>query len=97
MNSGNIMELMPEVKLADAKLAVLDDSLGVVLDTMMSKFRYNYNAALKSVNEGTMSKLQQSEVEKQLNDDQTKNQRFSENGSSDDWTKTTSSFGAGDK
>ena len=72
MNSGNIMELMPEVKLADAKLAVLDDSLGVVLDTMMAQFRHNYNTALKSVNEGTMSKLQQAEVEKQLNDDQTK-------------------------
>ena len=60
LNSGNMLELMPEVKESDKKLAVLDDSLGVQLDTMTAKFKRHYDAALKAVNEGTMTKIQQS-------------------------------------
>ena len=70
LNSGNMLELMPEVKESDKKLAVLDDSLGVQLDTMTAKFKRHYDAALKAVNEGTMTKIQQSTTEQQLNEEQ---------------------------
>lgn len=76
MNSGNMLELMPEVADSDKKLAALDDSLGVVLDTMAAKFKRNYDKALKAVNEGTMTKIQQSEAEQQLNEEQTKITEF---------------------
>lgn len=80
MNSGNLMELMPEVQAADTALAVLDDSLGVVLDTMMNRFRHKYDAALKAVNEGTMSKIKQAEAEKELNEEQAKINEFQKMG-----------------
>lgn len=76
MNSGNMLELMPEVAESDKKLATLDDSLGVVLDTMTAKFKRNYDKALKAVNDGTMTKIQQSEAEQQLNEEQTKITEF---------------------
>jgi outer membrane protein len=70
LNSGNMLELMPEVKESDKKLAALDDSLGIQLDTMSVRFKRKYDAALKAVNEGTMTKIQQSTTEQQLNEEQ---------------------------
>ena len=70
MNSGNMLEMMPEVQASDKVLAALHDSLEIELDTMMTRFRNNYNNALKAVNEGTMTKIKQAEVEKELQDEQ---------------------------
>lgn len=76
LNSGNVLEQMPEVLDSDKKLLALDDSLGVVLDTMAARFKIKYDAALKAVNEGTMTKLQQDNAEKDLSAEQTKITEF---------------------
>lgn len=76
MNSGNMLELMPEVQATDKALAALHDSLEVELDTMMTKFRSNYDNALKAVNEGTMTKIRQSQVEQELQAEQAKIAEF---------------------
>jgi len=76
LNSGNMLELMPEVAASDKKLEILDDSLGIVMDTMTARFKIKYDAALKAVNEGTMTKVQQSTTEQTLNEEQTKITEF---------------------
>jgi len=76
LNSGNMLELMPEVGASDKKLEILDDSLGIVMDTMTAKFKVKYEAALKAVNEGTMTKVQQATTEQLLNEEQTKITEF---------------------
>lgn len=76
LNSGNMLELMPEVAASDKKLEMLDDSLGIVMDTMTSRFKVKYDIALKAVNEGTMTKVQQANTEQELNAEQTKITEF---------------------
>lgn len=72
LNSGNMLELMPEVMDSDKKLLALDDSLGIQLDNLTARFKIKYDAALKAVNEGTMTKIQQSNAEQELSVEQTK-------------------------
>lgn len=79
INSGLMLEKMPEVITADTALAMLEDSLGVKLDTMMLSFRVKYDAAVKQVNEGTMTKIQQANIERELNDEQTAITEFQKN------------------
>lgn len=76
LNSGNVLEQMPEVLASDKVLLAVDDSLGIQMDTMAARFKVKYDAALNAVNAGTMTKLQQDNAEKELSAEQTKITEF---------------------
>ena len=76
MNSGNVLEKLPDVINANKALSALQDSLKVELDTRTARFRSKYELAIKAVNEGTLTPAQQSAKEQELNQDQSDLQKF---------------------
>lgn len=76
VNTGNVMEKMPEVGKANEALGKLQDSLTTVLDTLTARFQNKYQKALMAVQEGTLTKIQQSQLEKELQDEQAKITEF---------------------
>lgn len=76
VNSGNVLEKLPDVINANKALSALQDSLKVELDTRTARFRSKYELAIKAVNEGTLTPAQQSAKEQELNQDQSDLQKF---------------------
>jgi outer membrane protein len=71
LNSGNILQKMPEVAQANKEIQHLQDSLKIEFDTKSAKFQSTYQLALKAVNDGTVTPVEQSKKEAELNDMQT--------------------------
>ena len=76
MNSGNILEKLPDVAHATKVLTSLQDSLKVELDTRSARFRSMYELAIKAVNEGSLTPAQQAAKEQELSQEQTALQKF---------------------
>lgn len=76
LNSGNILEKMPEVIQANKVMQHLQDSLKIEYDTKSAKFQSTYQLALKAVNDGLVTPIEQSKKEAELNDMQTELTNF---------------------
>ncbi len=71
LNFGNLVALMPETKTADEKLKLYQDSLVNEGEEMAKVFQEKYVAALKEVQAGTLSPLQQQQKQEELQKEQT--------------------------
>lgn len=67
MNSGNLLEMMPEVKAGDAELEVLRKSLFDKIQTRVKALEEKFERLRKKAAEGGMSPVQQREAEDDLN------------------------------
>lgn len=66
LNSGNLMEEMPEVAIADSMLVKYQDSLAVKGQAMMKKFETEYQAYIEEANKGTLPPVEQQKKEASL-------------------------------
>lgn len=66
INSGNLLELLPEVNNADEELVKLRDKLFTERDQKMAAFQEKYQKAVQSLNSGELSPKQQQEMEANL-------------------------------
>ena len=57
INTGNLMEMMPEIKSADASLSAFQDSIQAVEATMIAAFEKEYNEFVKLANAGELTKV----------------------------------------
>lgn len=76
INSGNLLELLPEVKNADAELGKLRDKLMQEMETKLAAFQERYQKAVQLVNSGELSPKQQQEKEQQIRSEQETLQKF---------------------
>lgn len=70
MNSGNLLEQMPEVKAADKSLITYQEGLVDKGEAMVKAFEQKYNTYVEAANSGTMSKKELSEKEIELQSEQ---------------------------
>ncbi len=70
LNFGNLIALMPETKAADEKLKSYQDSLVAKGQEMGKAFQEKYIAALKEVQAGTLSPMQQQKKQEELEKEQ---------------------------
>jgi outer membrane protein len=57
INTGNLMELMPEIKSADAILSAFQDSIQTVEGGMITAFEKEYSEFVKLANAGELTKV----------------------------------------
>jgi outer membrane protein len=66
LNSGNLLEQLPEVALADSLLAKYRDSLLVTGEKLVQKFETDYKAYIEEANKGTLPPVQAKQKEEGL-------------------------------
>lgn len=76
LNLGNMVAAMPATKAADATIKTFSDQLIAQGQEKAKKLQADYTDAVRKIQEGTLSPLQQQELEKKLNEDQAKLQAF---------------------
>lgn len=76
INTGNLLELLPEVKSADAELVTLRDKLMSERDQKMKSFQTKYEEIVRQANNGLLTPKQQQEKELEIQKDQQQLQQF---------------------
>ncbi len=76
LNSGNLLELMPEVKLANDSLKMFGELMGARRDAMGKNFQAAVEAYQKDVAAGTLTPLQAQARETDLQKMQSEGQQF---------------------
>lgn len=66
LNSGNLLEQLPEVALADSLLIKYQDSLAVSGQKLVEKFETDYKAYIEEANKGTIPPVQAQQKEAAL-------------------------------
>ncbi len=66
LNFGNVIALMPKTKAADAEMKAFRDQINAEADTLAKAFQQKYLAALQEVQAGTLSPLQQQQLQEEL-------------------------------
>ena len=70
INSGNLLETLPEVKAADKRLAALKDSLDLVYNKRATEIETKFKSYQQQISNGELSAIQAGEKEKELQADQ---------------------------
>lgn len=70
LNSGNLLEKIPQVKAADAQLKTFQESMMGKGETMVKAFEANYTAYAAKAQEGTLSRLEMQTQEQALQKEQ---------------------------
>ncbi len=76
LNTGLLLESMPEVKAADAELETLQKQLVAKGEGMVKAFQTNYNKIITDVNSGTLTPKQQQEKQTELQKKQQEIQKY---------------------
>jgi outer membrane protein len=79
VNSGNLLEMLPEVKNADAELVKLQQKLLTERDQKVSAFQEIYQKAIEAFNSGDLSPKEQQEKEAALRKEQEAISKFEQN------------------
>lgn len=79
VNSGNLLEQLPEVKTADAEMKKLQEQLMKERESKMAAFQTKYEKAMAAFQSGELSPKQQQEKEQQLRSEQEALQKFEQN------------------
>jgi len=79
VNSGNLLEQLPEVKTADAEMKKLQEQLMKERESKMTAFQTKYEKAMAAFQSGELSPKQQQEKEQQLRSEQEALQKFEQN------------------
>ena len=79
VNSGNLLEMLPEVKDADAQLVKLQEKLLAERDQKVTAFQTQYQKAIQAVNSGDLSPKEQQEQEAVLRKEQEEISKFEQN------------------
>lgn len=66
LNSGNLLEQLPEVAVADSLLTKYQDSLSMKGQKMIEKFEIDYKAYIEEANKGTLPPVQAQQKEAAL-------------------------------
>lgn len=72
VNSGNLLEMLPEVKNADTELGKLREQLFKDRDAKFAAFQEKYQKAIEAFNSGNLSPKQQQEQEQMIRAEQEK-------------------------
>ena len=70
INTGLLLESMPEVKAADAQMTTYQTELGTKHQAMIEALQKKYNDYLQLANSGTLSKLEMSQKEAEIQKEQ---------------------------
>lgn len=70
VNSGNLLESLPEVEAADAQMASYRDELSKEGQVLVANLEKKYAEYLTKVQSGELSRIQQEELEADLNKEQ---------------------------
>ncbi|MEM6378878.1 MAG: OmpH family outer membrane protein [Bacteroidota bacterium] len=76
LNLGNVVAQMPATKAADAEIKAYSDQLIAQGQEMAKKLQADYAEAVNKIQSGTISPIEQQELEKKLNEEQASIQAF---------------------
>ena len=76
VNSGNLLEMLPEVKNADAQLIKLQEKLVTERDQRVAAFQEKYQKEMQAFNSGDLSPKEQQEQEAALRKEQEEISKF---------------------